>query len=358
MKRRTFLQAGAAAALLPLPAQADEPPSLREKAAASGRVFGSCSAGLVTWTEAGPVLGADQDYLGLFLSQCGVLTTERELKMKRLRPTAARWEWRAVDLLAALAREHRMMFRGHTLVWHESMPDWWQAEGAEAALVDHIATVCSRMGEQVHTWDVVNEAVDEGGLRPTPLLAQLGPRYIDIAFRTAAQAAPKARLCLNEYGLEYDTADNQAKRRNLLALLRRMLDGGVPVHMVGIQAHLHPRTSFRPEVFARFLAELRAMGLSVMITELDCSDRRLPANPYTRDRWVARAMRDYLDVALAEPAVEGVVCWGIADRYSWLNEAPGSRRWDGLRSRGTLFDDTLRPKPAFRAVAEAFLTQA
>jgi endo-1,4-beta-xylanase len=91
----------------------------------------------------------------------------------------------------------------------------------------------------------------------------------------------------------------------------------------------------------------------VMITELDCNDRRLPANPYARDRWVARAMRDCLEVALAEPAVEGVVCWGLADRYSWLSTSPGTRRWDGLRSRGTLFSDDLRPKAAFRAVEAA-----
>ncbi len=361
MHRRDFLKTGAAlAATLPLGASADDA-GLHTIARAGGRVFGSCSAGLLERREDGPRPSADADYQRLFLRHCGVITTELEFKMLRLRPARDRWDWRAADLLTAFARDHNLTLRGHALVWHESTPAWWLAEvpadRAEAELSEHITTVCSHAGELVETWDVVNEPLDGGTFRRTPMLAQLGPRYIDIAFRSAAQAAPKARLCLNEYGLEYDTGEDQAKRDALLRLLAQMQDSGVPVHMVGIQAHLHPRKRFDAEAFASFLARLRAMGLTVMITELDCYDRRLPANPYTRDRWVARTMRDYLDVALAEPAVEGVVCWGLADRYSWLSTAPGARRWDGLRSRGTLFGDDLRPKAAFNAV-KAALTRA
>jgi endo-1,4-beta-xylanase len=69
-----------------------------------------------------------------------------------------------------------------------------------------------------------------------------------------------------------------------------------------------------------------------------------------RDKRVADEMTRYLDVVLDEPAVEGVVTWGLSDRYSWLNT-----RWRnfGTRNRGLPFDENLAPKPVTRAIFEA-----
>ena len=50
----------------------------------------------------------------------------------------------------------------------------------------------------------------------------LGPEYIDIAFRTARAADPHALLAYNEYGVEYDNAEEDARRAATLQLLRRM----------------------------------------------------------------------------------------------------------------------------------------
>jgi endo-1,4-beta-xylanase len=99
------------------------------------------------------------------------------------------------------------------------------------------------------------------------------------------------------------------------------------------------------------------MGLEIEITELDVTDELAPAAIEARDRLVADAYRRFLDAVLAEPAVKMIVTWGLSDRYSWIvrketNEA--RQRRDGLPSRPLPFDAGLQPKPAYRAMAEAF----
>ncbi len=127
----------------------------------------------------------------------------------------------------------------------------------------------------------------------------------------------------------------------------------MPVHALGIQSHLEAGwLPFTPEVMTRFLDEVAALGLKVFITELDVVDRNLPADIAERDQGAADAMRNYLSCVLAHPAVAMVNCWGLSDRYNWI-EASGMRRKDGRRSRAQLFDDDLAPKPVYHAVADA-----
>jgi endo-1,4-beta-xylanase len=68
--------------------------------------------------------------------------------------------------------------------------------------------------------------------------------------------------------------------------------------------------------------------------------------------------RRFLGATLSEPAVIGVVTWGLSDRYSWLRSrrTPRFARADGQPTRPLPFDEELRPKPAFTAILEAFQT--
>lgn len=343
---------------------ADEVATLGATAATHGLLFGSCSRGLLEHGRDGsPVLAADRDYRALFTRECRLMVSELELKMPALRPTPTRWDFRAADLLARLAADNGMAYRGHCLLWHESTPGWVastvDASSAEAFVNEHVGRVCDRMRGRMHSWDVVNEAIDvqEGtadGLRKSLFLKLLGPRYMDIAFRAAHQADPQAMLCLNDYGIEYDHPYHEARRQALLGTVRRLLDARVPIHAIGIQAHLHAGLRpFSAAVLARFLADIRALGLKVIISELDVPDYRLPADAATRDTATARELRQFLDVALAEPAVVAVVCWGLSDRYSWLNSFAETTRRDGLPARGHPWDDQLRPKALHRELLAA-----
>ena len=364
--RRGFLAgATALAAVGPGCAGADTPPpgldtrpGLGTVAAAKNILFGACSRGLLP--ENGRLrIAHDEDYATLFKHECRMLTTEYQVGIS---PRADKWDFRVTDLLMDYATTNGMAFRGHCLIWPAALPSWFKhtvdSDNAEAMVTNHVQTICSRYAGRVVSWDVVNEAITDGdraaddGLRKGPLLSALGPRFIDIAFKAAHAADPKAVLCLNQDAVEYDVDSQDYRREKTLATLRRLVDAKVPVHALGIQSHLEPGwLRFSPDVLNRFLDDVAALGLKVFITELDILDRRLPADIPERDQAAAQAMRNYLDVVLTHPAVPLVNCWGLSDRYNWIQES--MPRKDGRRSRAQLFDDDLAPKPVYQVLSDA-----
>ncbi len=154
---------------------------------------------------------------------------------------------------------------------------------------------------------------------------------------------------LNEFGYETvnEYGDKPAdKQRATLLVIDRLLDADVPVHALGVQAHLLADSfaeRFRPDAYLRFLSEVADRGLEILITELDVLDDGLPADRRTRDRLVADVYRRYLNATLQEPAVAAVITFGLSDRYTWLQEDYG--REDGAPRRPLPFDEDLRPNP-------------
>jgi endo-1,4-beta-xylanase len=230
------------------------------------------------------------------------------------------------------------------------------------AVEKHVTETCRHFAGRMQSWDVVNEAILIGSgrpdqLRPHVFLDKIGPDYIDIAFRAARAADPEARLVYNDFGIEFSAADQLEKRKVLLGLLDGMKKRGTPIDAVGLQSHLSiaDMAKFDDTGFSRFLDDLAARGLEVMLTELDCIDKGAPSDIAARDAAVAAAYKHYLDVALANRAVTVVINWGLSDRSSWVvsGNDPLAKRDDGQRPRPLPFDTDLNPKPAYFAVADA-----
>jgi endo-1,4-beta-xylanase len=328
--------------------------TLRQRAAAKGVIYGA-AGGMER-------LSSDYAFANCFAQECGILVPEGELKWAAVRPTPNKFDFTYSDWLAKFTRTHNMLFRGHTLVWHEALPPWFKGtvnrQNAEKFLVEHITTVTKRYAGQMHSWDVVNEAIEPkdkraDGLKNTPWLQFLGSDYIELAFRVAAQADPKALLVYNDTALEYDTSRDEARRTAVLKLLERLKSRGTPIHALGIQSHLWSHeTRFNPKKLRKFLAEVASLGLKILITELDVVDQELPTDIVVRDRIVAATYEDYLSVVLDEPAVIAVLTWGLSDRYTWLSEAQPRR--DGARVRPLPLDANFKRKLAWNAIARAF----
>lgn len=330
--------------------------SLRNKAAAKGLIYGAVAEY--------SFLSSDAAFAARFVQECAMLVPENQLKWKALRPSSDRFDFSKGDRMAEFARTHGMLFRGSSLVWKRGLPSWFEetvnSQNAEQVLLNHIATVVGHYAGKVHSWSVVNEAIaaqqnkTNDRLSKSPWLELLGPDYIDIAFRAAAKADPKTLLVLNEYGIETDTPKHEAKRIATLKLLERLKSNGTPVQALGIQSHLSVGEEGRPQ-FTRlrsFLSEVASLGLKILITELDVSDKNLPQDPVARDRIVAEVYEDYLSVVLEEPAVVAVINWGLSDRYTWLSEK--RPREDSAPVRPLPFDAEMRPKLAYNAIARAF----
>jgi endo-1,4-beta-xylanase len=184
-------------------------------------------------------------------------------------------------------------------------------------------------------------------------LTLLGQDYIELAFRTAHAADESAMLVYNDYGLELDIEWHKARRERVLQLLRDLLRSGTPVHALGIQSHLEWGAGpFNASKFRAFLDEVAALGMKIIISELDVTDRHLGADIAERDAAVANLYSEYARVALSQRAVIAIITWGLSDRYSWLNQHEPARRPDGLPSRGLPLDAHLQKKPAYKALAD------
>jgi endo-1,4-beta-xylanase len=307
----------------------------------------------------------DADFAELIQEQCGIVVPTSELKWIALRPSADKFDFTRPDFLLAFARGHRMLMRGHTLCWHQSVPDWIREltnrADTQQFFVDHITTVCKHYAGQLHSWDVVNEAIfpadkEPGGLRKSFWYEQIGPEYIELAFRTARAADPHARLTYNDYGVEYDSDEDAERRRLILELLRDLKKRNVPIDAVGIQSHVK---AAQPCTFGKGLADyiesIRQMGLEVYLTELDVNEDDIETDdPAQRDAIISQTYLDYLRVALANRAVKMVLTWDLSDRFTWLNGGPTHHRKQPNRPQRSLpFDRDYCAKPAFFAMRDS-----
>lgn len=327
--------------------------TLRELASRKGVLYGACAKY--------PELSSDSEIMVHYARECAVLVPENELKWGELRRSADQFDFRAADWMADFADQQNLLFRGHTLVWNQSIPPWLSdyatPQNAEQLMTDHIKTVMGRYAGRMHSWDVVNEAVQLG--QPNHLMQsiwrdRIGPDYIELAFRTAAEADPETMLVFNDNRFEYDSRNAESRRAATLELLGNLKAKGTPIHAFGIQGHLwgHLNHDINYSRYREFLQNVADLGLKILITELDVVDEELPADLNERDRAVAAAYAEYLSVVLDEPAVIAVLTWGLSDRYTWVSSF--FPRSDNLPVRPLPLDHNLDRKPAWSAIARAF----
>lgn len=344
LTRRSLLAGAAACAVAPAARAAGEP-SLAALGRAVGVEVGCCWPG-----------GGMPGYLDLIDRHSDLIVHEWQLKPRFLKPDAdGPWRFAEADAIAEEARARGKRLHGHTLFWHHEPIGW--ADSDDFADVQRLyggflRTVVARYPDFV-SWDVMNEIAEERTvLRDAFLLSRHGYRFIDFCFRTVHEAAPDARLVLNDYNLECGQGFCGDKRANMLAILKRLKAMGTPVHALGIQAHLSSRWTPSPSAAAEFIAEVADLGLEVCISELDVNDVDFADDIATRDRQVADAYESFLDAVLAQPAVRRVVFWGLSDAASWISTFEGGES-RGVLARPALFDRFNEPKPAFEAVCRA-----
>ena len=329
--------------------------SLRAHAEARGLLIG-CAVNM-------GLLEQQPSYGRVIAEQFNVVVGENCMKWAPLRPTATTFDFKQADALMAFAGEHTLKVRGHNLCWHESLPDWFAAtatkQNAQKILTDHISTVAGRYKGRVHSWDVVNEAISikdgrPDGMRVSPWLELIGPEYVEIAFRAAREADPDAILTYNDYGIEYDTPEELAKRAAVLALVDRLQAAHVPIQAVGIQSHLRTGDIAKlGDGVEDFLKKLSKRKLDVFLTELDVNDDGLGEEDVPQqDRDVATVYKHYLDQSLKDRCVKAVLTWGLADQQSWLEAAKERPKHPDRAQRPLLLsvnDGVYSPKPAFYA---------
>ena len=338
--------------------------SLGAHAAARGLLYGAAVDPELLDVEGIAAGHTDDAYTQLFTEQTRILVAENAMKWFALRPAPDRFDFSNADRMMRVARLTGKVVRGHNLCWHEGLPLWFaktvNKDNARQFLTDHIRAVAGHFRGQLQSWDVVNEAIwpQDGrpdGLRKWPWLELIGPEYIELAFRTAAEADPRAKLTYNDYGIERDAPDEVAKRAQVLALLKRLKASGVPIGAMGVQSHLNAAEEQPGAGLREFLSEVAALGLEVYITEMDVVSAGISGGKAGRDRATAKVYGDYASLMLADPNVKMLLTWGLSSGHSWVNE-PDQRmqRFPDIWSERPLpFDDDDRPTAAFWALRGA-----
>ena len=359
MRRRDFIQLSlstVAASALPSSSHSAEIPKLREFARSKGLYFGTAVSDSQLHRP---------DFIPLLLDQCSILVAENQMKWRGTHPEQDRFDFTQADFFMDFAAAHHLPARGHNLCWHEHNPQWLDSaitpQNAVSLLTTHIQAVVTRYKGRIHSWDVLNEAIDPThknpqGLRNSLWLQNIGEDYVELAYRTAAKADPAAILTYNDYDIETDTPAQGAKREAILALLQHLIKKGVPIQALGVQAHL--RTNEGTPTWTglnKFLLEIEKLNLQVFVTELDVDDSFMPADIPERDRQVAELYRSFLENILRHNSVKAVLTWCLSDRDSWLqNFRP---RKDGLPQRPLPFDAQLNTKLAFFALRDALASK-
>lgn len=313
----------------------------------------------------------EQDLRDVLLRECDFLTPEVALKWGAVEGSPGSFDFRSMDALTNFALANKKQLRGHTLLWHKSVPHWATSLLLEkdgwTLLQRYFQAAISRYGHAITQWDVINEPIETGyrmdGLRGSIFLQAFGIDYIQRALWEARRLAPQAKLMINEFGLEYDIRLEHDRRYHFLKLLERLKRADVPLDGVGLQAHLDlSKGVLSADVLNRFLKDVADLGLFILITELDVKEREYILAMEQRDARVADEIRRYLDVALAQPAVLGVTTWGLSDRHSWLEVTKDDLArypdaWkDGSSpglNRGLPFDSSMKAKPMYRAIADS-----
>jgi endo-1,4-beta-xylanase len=303
--------------------------------------------------------------------QFNAVTPENVMKAEIIHPGWDQYNFEFADKLVQYTKKHGIKLTATPLIWHSQLPPFVtklkDADSLRHYFETHIATVAGRYDGQTHSWEVVNEALNEdGSLRNSLFLQKLGRDYIVDAFRLAQKAAPHTELYYNDYNIE-----QPRKRAGAIALIKKIQAAGVRIDGVGIQGHW--QVDDVPLAYIeQSIKEFSALGIQVAFTELDLSVLPSPwrvvsanisdtatynaqMNPYTKglpdlmQQKLAAAYAGLFDLFLKyKDKISRVTFWGVHDGHSWLNDFPIRGRTD----YPLLFDRQYNPKPAFYSVVE------
>jgi endo-1,4-beta-xylanase len=278
------------------------------------------------------------------------ISPENGLKWIEIHPKPDLYDFSFGDKYVALGEKLNAFVVGHTLVWHQQIPDWVfeNTDGSSknkaellSTLESHIEQVMGRYRGKIHGWDVVNEAIEDNGeFRKSKWYTIAGVDYIKTAFRKANQTDPNAELYYNDY-----TIFNPKKRAAILKLAREMRSEGIRIDGIGMQGHYLLKSPTVEEI-EKGILEIHEAGFKVMITELDVDVLKRPResigadlsqtyefqeefNPYSNGLPVdveTELINRYLDIFQVyyrhRDKISRVTFWGIQDGGSWLNNWP------------------------------------
>ena len=320
------------------------------------------------------IIGKAKPCTHLVKHQFNSIVAENCMKIEKIQPHEGVFDMKLTDQFVKFGEKNNMKIIGHNLVWHSQAPAWFFVDKAgkqvsREVLIErmrkHITTLVTRYKGRVHGWDVVNEALeDDGTLRKSLWYNIIGPDYIELAFKFAHEADPKAELYYNDYNLF-----KPSKRNGAVEIVKTLQAKGCRIDAVGEQGHYSLGMNIFDDLEGSILA-FSNLGVKVMITELDLTIIPFPSseitadvsmsyqnsekyNPYTKEvpQSVLNEFSDYYVKLFKifvkhKNVIDRVTFWGVNDGQSWRNYWPIKTRTD----YPLLFDRDNKAKPVVERI--------
>jgi endo-1,4-beta-xylanase len=301
---------------------------------------------------------AEPDYAAILASEFSQLQAENEMKFGAIHPRPDTdpnpYNFKGGDALVEFAQSHNMLVRGHTLVWHNNVPDWlkngsYSASQLADILHSHIKTVMTHYASKVYAWDAVNEAfTDSGAMRDTIWYNQpgigtgKGTKYIEQVLRWAHEADSTAKLFYNDYDAEMINKKSDA----IYEMAKDFKKRGVPLDGIGFQMHVSLKFDDPTTLasVAKNLERFAKLGLELQITELDV---RLTDSSAASLSAQAKLYGEVTTLCVQQRACKALQTWGFTDKRSWIPQFYKGQGW------ALLWDGKYQKKPAYQAVYDA-----
>ena len=317
---------------------------------------------------------SDQEQINLVKKEFSSITAENDMKPGELHPQEGVWNFEKADKIADFCRQNGIKLRGHCLCWHSQFCDWMftDKKGKEVKkevfyerLRDHIHTVVNRYKDVVYCWDVVNEAMSDGGggfggfggfgrrgQAPSPYRESrhyklCGDEFIAKAFQFAHEADPNALLFYNDYN-ECDPG----KSDRIYNMVKKMQEAGVPIHGIGMQGHYNVYGPTEEEIDAA-ITKYSQLVKHIHVTELDIRMNTEMGGQLRFSRGENKPVAGYMNTLLTDQysrvfkvlrkhkdVIDCVTFWNLGDRDSWL----------GVNNHPLPFDENYKPKQAYFAI--------
>jgi len=296
----------------------------------------------------------------LFLKDFNYATSRNFAKQTIVHPEPAVWNWKFIEDFIAFGNKNNVDLRLHSPIspqasrWAKT--DSRTADELEKNMTEFMTTLCKKINnEKIIKWmDVVNETIERNGdwFKDKPGVKQwenpwvkMGynedgiPKYILKSFDISNKYAPNISQVYNQHGGMEPVMWEKVKETILYLKAK-----GYKIDGLGWQAHLKPNSRIvdDPKNIA-YLKELidwaHANDLDFHVTEFDYH-LETGTNTPENLKMQSEAYAEILKVVI-EKRKTGIVTfnyWGLVDSQ------------DGKNSHRFLYDENLKPKPAYNAI--------
>ncbi|WP_282037711.1 endo-1,4-beta-xylanase [Saccharicrinis aurantiacus] len=284
------------------------------------------------------------------------ITAEYEMKMNIMYPSEGVYDWTASDAIVNYAVENKLNIHGHALVWHNATPNWVENFSGtdaefETMLEEYVKTVVTRYKGKITSWDVVNEAFNDGSgtYRNSVFYQRMGASFISKCFQWAREADPDVLLFYNDYNM----CSDQTKRDAVFTMVDDLISNSVAIDGVGYQMHIAYNWPAKKDI-QDATQDILDRNLKVHYAELDI--RANPNNDQStltdaRSLELKAKYKEIAELYTALPTVNkyALTIWGLKDNESWLLDFHGQIDWP------LLYNNNFEEKDAYYGVLEGLV---